>query len=196
MNIITILILIPIGCFSVVSFAIVAERFLFLSRNKIDETRYIQHIPHELDKLKNELEATKDKLLFDNLIYELFSTPLQAGRALDEFLDSHFARVYLGFHKRVSYLGIFAKLSTLLGLLGTVSGMILAFNNIVEKGISTASIVAGGISGALVTTAVGLIVAIPATFFHDYFQSRIEVEIKRMEIVISHFLISTHEREQ
>lgn len=194
MNIITIIILIPIASFSIVSLAIVAERFLFFSRNKINESRYIQYIPDDLEGLKKQLKATKERLLFDNLVYELFTTPLTAGRAQDEFLDSRFARVYLEFHKRVSYLGIFAKLSTLLGLLGTVTGMILAFNNIVEKGISTAGIVAGGISGALITTAVGLIVAIPATFFHDYFQNRIEGEIKRMEIVISHILVTAHKK--
>ena len=91
-------------------------------------------------------------------------------------------------------MGIFAKLSTLLGLLGTVTGMIQSFNSIVAKGISTASIVAGGISQALITTAAGLIIAIPATFFYEYFNEKTNREVHKMEIITSDLLSTIIDR--
>ena len=78
-------------------------------------------------------------------------------------------------------LGTIAGISPLLGLLGTVIGMIKVFATIVEHGVGNANQLAGGISEALITTAAGLTVAIPSFFFYRYFKSRVEAYVVSME---------------
>lgn len=78
-------------------------------------------------------------------------------------------------------LGTIAAITPLIGLLGTVIGMIKVFTEIMVQGTGNASVLAGGISEALITTASGLAVAIPALIFHRYFQRRIDSLIVTME---------------
>lgn len=82
----------------------------------------------------------------------------------------------------LSPLGTIASITPLIGLLGTVVGMIQVFAVIVSaEGAQRTAELAGGISQALVTTAAGLTVAIPALMFHRYFQRRVEDITVRME---------------
>ncbi|MEM9301102.1 MAG: MotA/TolQ/ExbB proton channel family protein [Pseudomonadota bacterium] len=78
-------------------------------------------------------------------------------------------------------LGTIAGITPLLGLLGTVIGMIKVFSAIMAFGVGDANQLAGGISQALITTAAGLSVAIPAFFFHRYFQARVARLVVEME---------------
>ena len=90
--------------------------------------------------------------------------------------------------KGMSLLGTVVNATPQLGLLGTVTGMIAAFSALTRNGTSTAKIVAGGISEALYTTAFGLIVAIPALVFYNYFNGRIDVIVAEMERAALQFL--------
>jgi biopolymer transport protein ExbB len=79
-------------------------------------------------------------------------------------------------------LATIAQVATLLGLLGTVTGMITAFAEISQQGTGNPAALAGGIGQALITTAAGLFVAIPAVLGHSYLLSRVEnilVELER-----------------
>jgi biopolymer transport protein ExbB len=78
-------------------------------------------------------------------------------------------------------LGTVAAITPLLGLLGTVIGMIKVFAAIQLEGTGNAAVLAGGISEALITTAAGLSVAIPSLFFHRYFQRKIDELVIYME---------------
>ena len=78
-------------------------------------------------------------------------------------------------------LGTVAAISPLLGLLGTVIGMIKVFSAIRLEGTGNAAILAGGISEALITTAAGLTVAIPSLFFYRYFQRKVDELVINME---------------
>ena len=90
--------------------------------------------------------------------------------------------------KGMSLLGTVVNAAPQLGLLGTVTGMIAAFSALTRNGTSTTKIVAGGISEALYTTAFGLIVAIPALVFYNYFNRRIDVIVAEMERAALQFL--------
>lgn len=81
----------------------------------------------------------------------------------------------------VSVLGMIASIAPLLGLLGTVFGMIEIFMVIESEGNGNTAILAGGIKVALYTTAFGLLVAIPATISHRFFQRRIDTIVVSME---------------
>lgn len=85
-------------------------------------------------------------------------------------------------------LGITAHVSPLLGLLGTVTGMIKAFNVIATHGVGNPEMLATGISEALITTAAGLTVAIPATVLHNYLNKKIDNVINEMEKASVEFL--------
>jgi biopolymer transport protein ExbB len=74
-----------------------------------------------------------------------------------------------------------AAITPLLGLLGTVIGMIKVFTAIQLEGTGNAAVLAGGISEALITTAAGLTVAIPSLFFHRYFQRKVDELVIYME---------------
>jgi biopolymer transport protein ExbB len=78
-------------------------------------------------------------------------------------------------------LGSIASISPLLGLLGTVIGMIKVFSVIVTTGVGDPAVLAGGISEALITTAAGLSVAIPSLFFHRYFMGAVDELVLAME---------------
>lgn len=92
-------------------------------------------------------------------------------------------------------LEIITGISPLLGLLGTVLGIFHVFNVIVERGVGEASILSGGISEALVTTIVGLFIAIPSLVAHSYFSKRVDelvLEIERHATILIHKLYSNH----
>ncbi len=81
----------------------------------------------------------------------------------------------------VSTLGMLAAIAPLLGLLGTVTGMINTFHVITYYGAGDPKMMSGGISEALVTTMLGLSVAIPIMLFHTLLSRRVETQISQME---------------
>jgi biopolymer transport protein ExbB len=81
----------------------------------------------------------------------------------------------------IGTLGTIASLSPLMGLLGTVLGMIRTFNAITTDGIGNPAALAGGIAEALITTAAGLTVAIPALIAYKYLRGRVETLVVQME---------------
>ncbi len=85
-------------------------------------------------------------------------------------------------------LKITATVTPLVGLLGTVMGMIKAFNVIAAQGVGNPEMLAGGISMALITTAAGLSVAIPAFVLYHYFDKKIDNTISEMEKASVEFL--------
>jgi len=93
--------------------------------------------------------------------------------AMEEALGEHGAREVSSLRTRVSYLNTIATIAPMLGLLGTVSGMIRAFGTIGMVGMGKASLLADAISEALLTTAGGLIVAIPAMAIFFFLRDRV-----------------------
>lgn len=106
--------------------------------------------------------------------------------AVEEAGEDETAKLY----RKTEVLGVIGAIAPMLGLLGTVAGMISAFNIIAEKeGAARPDELAGSIGQALVTTFLGLIVAIPCTIFFSYFRNRIDSIVaeagKRVERVLS-----------
>jgi biopolymer transport protein ExbB len=80
-------------------------------------------------------------------------------------------------------LGAVANLAPMLGLLGTVIGMIKAFDVISQQGTGSPALVASGISEALITTAAGLVIGIPSLAFYHFLRGRVDKFIYEMEDV-------------
>ena len=97
---------------------------------------------------------------------------------------------------RIRPLLVISNISPLLGLLGTIFGIIKAFNVVAsESGLGRADLLAAGISEALITTAAGLLIAIPTLAFYHYFRGILEGRVsERMEITLRAFLEDLFER--
>lgn len=94
--------------------------------------------------------------------------PEQVKEAIEESSAEELAGPYI----LINYLSVVGSLSPMVGLLGTVSGMVKAFNVIEAEGAGSAQALAGNISEALITTATGMIIGIPAMFFFFFFKNR------------------------
>ena len=136
----------------------------------------------------------KDKKLNNQKLKELRANSplgqiLAAGLAnsrhgreiMKECIQEAAGRVIHDLERYLNALGTIAGIAPLLGLLGTVLGMIEIFSSFMGSGMANAALLAGGISTALITTAAGLMVAIPALFFHRYLQRRIDELVVGME---------------
>lgn len=96
---------------------------------------------------------------------------------------------------RIKHLAVIGNMTPMLGLLGTVTGMVTAFSAIAVKGANSPTVVAGGIAEALITTAYGLIIAIPAILAYNYLTSRYETVVLETEHAMSEFVDFVEARE-
>ena len=99
-----------------------------------------------------------------------------------------------GLEKGLVWLATLSNVAPLLGFLGTVIGMIMAFQAIEIAGEVEATLVAGGIKVALITTATGLTIAIPINIFHNYFVTKIDRLVIDMEESAQRLIDALHER--
>ena len=169
---------------SVIALAIVGERLWPLARRRVLP-------PHLVAQAWR--WATSDQLDQAHLRSLRESSPL--GRVLAAALvNRHHPREIMkeavedtGRHvaheleRYLNTLGTIAGISPLLGLLGTVLGMIKVFTTITTQGVGNPGALAGGISEALITTAAGLVVAIPSLMFYRYLRGRVDELVVRME---------------
>ena len=85
-------------------------------------------------------------------------------------------------------LGTIAMISPLLGLLGTVVGMITAFTSLTEVSGANPDLLASGISQALITTALGLFIAVPGLILHKYFEQKVSYHLIALQTEVSNFI--------
>jgi biopolymer transport protein ExbB len=109
------------------------------------------------------------------------SNAKRGREVMKEAMEESAGQVSHDMERYLTSLGIIASVSPLLGLLGTVVGMINVFTALMLEGAGNANVLAGGISQALITTAAGLSVAIPALIFHRFFLRRIDELVITME---------------
>ena len=163
--------MLPILICSVVALAIVVERFWTLRPSKLAPA---DTVPQVQTLLKRGLlnEGNLIKLRDSSPLGRILATGLanaKHGRdIMKESIQESATGVIHELEKFLSTLGSIAAITPLLGLLGTVIGMIDVFAAIMIHGTGDAAQLAGGISQALLTTAAGLVMAIPAIFFHRF----------------------------
>jgi len=177
-------IMIPLGVCSVLALAIVLERLWSMRRVKIIAPEVLVQINHwigqgvveEAMALCRRVSTPMTNIVMAGLQSarrsraEIRVTVEDAGRMEVPVLE-----------KNLNWLGICATISPLIGLLGTVTGMIKVFRVIALEGPGNPFALASGISEALVTTATGLIIAIPSLLFYHYFTGKAESLVSEME---------------
>lgn len=176
--------MLPIIACSIVAMAIIAERFWSLQHKRIIPRHLVAQIWHwrknnQLDESRiNAIRASSPlgRVLAAGLVN--LSHPREIMKEAIEETGRH---VVLDLERYLNTLGTVASAAPLLGLLGTVVGMIEVFNAIAAEGTGNPSILSDGIAKALITTAAGLIVAIPALMFHRYFTRRVDELVIDME---------------
>jgi len=174
----------PLFICSVIAIAIIAERFWSLQKKRIAPRELITQIWQWLKF--NQVDEHRIKALQANSplgqILAAGLTNRNSPREITkESIEDIGRHVTLALERNLNTLGTIAAISPLLGLLGTVLGMIKVFTVITTQGVGNPEVLAGGISEALITTATGLVVAIPSLIFYRYFRGKINVLVVDME---------------
>lgn len=169
--------MVPIVFCSVVVLAICAERLFSLNPTKISPPHLLANVWKQLKSGgldTGKLRTLKQSSPLGRILAAGLSNANQGRDVMKESIQEAASHVVHDLERYLNSLGTIAAVTPLLGLLGTVMGMIKVFAEIMAQGTGNASVLAGGISEALITTAAGLSVAIPALVMHRYFVGRID----------------------
>ena len=169
--------MLPIIACSVVAVAIVLERLWTLQEKRVLPVNIANQVWEWVQH--NQIEAQQVQQVHQS---SPFGQVLAAGLSyrhaprdvLKEAVEDAGRHAVHGLERYLNTLGTIAAISPLLGLLGTVSGMIRSFTAITTEGVGNPAVLAGGISEALITTAAGLTVAIPALIAYRYLRGRVD----------------------
>ena len=174
----------PLLLCSIISLAIIAERFWSLQSKRI-APRNLVSLVWQWQK-SGELDAEHmQQLRIGSPLGRILAAGLMNRQhdreVMKESIEEVGRHVVHELERFLNTLGTIASISPLLGLLGTVIGMIKVFAVITTQGVGDPSILAEGISEALLTTAAGLTVAIPSLMFYRYFQGKVDELVVTME---------------
>ncbi len=169
--------MLPILLCSVLAAAICIERFWTLQRVRVAPATLLAEVWSLLKN--NALDAQKLRdVRNQSPLGEILAAGLGNARRgrqiMKESMEEAADAVMHELERYLTPLGTIASISPLLGLLGTVVGMIKVFAVLMAEGAGNPTVLAGGISQALITTAAGLSVAIPALMFHRFFLRRVD----------------------
>ncbi|MDP6374618.1 MAG: MotA/TolQ/ExbB proton channel family protein [Pseudomonadales bacterium] len=176
--------MVPIVLCSVLAAAIGFERLWTLQRTRVAPRELLAEVWGVLNN--GEYDAQKLRELRNaNGLGQVFAagiTNARRGREImKEAMEEAAGQVAHDLERYLTALGIVAAIAPLLGLLGTVVGMIDVFSALMLEGAGNANVLAGGISTALITTAAGLSVAIPALIFHRFLLRRVDELVVTIE---------------
>jgi biopolymer transport protein ExbB len=189
----------PIIACSIAAVGILLERLWTLQRKRVLPQELIKKVSDLADKNQvtpKVIEALEKNSPLGRVLAAALANR-QRGRAIMmERVEDTGRHVVHELERFLNSLGTIASISPLLGLLGTVSGIIRAFNAVMLGGMGDPAKLAGGISEALVTTAAGLAVAIPAFIAYRYLRGKVERIVIEMEKVAVTFADSLGAEEQ
>jgi biopolymer transport protein ExbB len=174
----------PIILCSILSSTIIAERIWALRRKNVvpiglGEQVQEWAVRHELDR--RHIDQLRSGSALGRVLAAALVNRHRSRDLIKEAVEDTGRHVVYRLERFLNTLGTIAGISPLLGLLGTVIGMIKVFSAILAHGVGDANQLAGGISEALITTAAGLTVAIPSFFFYRYFKGTVEAYVVSME---------------
>lgn len=174
----------PILLCSTLAVAIIIERFWTLRRRKVTPEGLAATVEdwaarHELDL--RHLNQLRTGSPLGRVYAAALMNRKRPREIIKETVEDTGRHVVHELERFLNTLGTIAGITPLLGLLGTVIGMIKVFSAIMISGVGDAQVLAGGISQALITTASGLTVAIPSYFFYRYFRGRVAEYVISME---------------
>ena len=174
----------PITLCSIISLAIIAERFWSLRKKRISPRNLVAQV-YQWEKVghldNKRITALRNSSPLGRILAAGLVNRKHSRDVMKESIEEVGRHVAHELERFLNTLGTIASISPLLGLLGTVIGMIKVFAVITTQGVGDPSILADGISTALITTAAGLSVAIPSLMFHRYFRGKVDDLVVAME---------------
>jgi biopolymer transport protein ExbB len=176
--------MIPILLCSAVALAIILERFWSLRRSNVVPPDLGEQVlawarTRKLDP--GHIETLRTNSPLGEILAAALTVRMRSREVIKERVEDTGRHVVHRLERFLNTLGTIALISPLLGLLGTVFGLIRMFFAVMVSGVGDPLKMAGGIGEALVCTATGLCVAIPAYFFHRYFRGRVADYVVEME---------------
>ncbi len=174
----------PILACSVVALAIIVERAWALRQKRVVPRHLVAQVWRQAQQGEVTEEAVKT-LRANSPLGRILAVGLlnrhRERQVMKEAIEEAGRAVSTELDRFLTALGTIASITPLLGLLGTVVGMISVFSTITSLGVGNPAELAGGISQALITTAAGLSVAIPSLIFYRHFRGRVEALTIEME---------------
>lgn len=177
---------------SVIVLSFVFERWLYFRKASIDSEKFF-------DKIRNAIknEGIEQAVSICNSSISPLAAVVKSGlieskdnpRAAAEMMDAVAMEQRTKLEKNLNVLGTLGNIAPLIGLFGTVVGIIQAFRALAMAGSAGPSVISAGIAEALVTTASGLVVAIPAVIFYNYFLRKVGTVMTEIESVSKKLLI-------
>ncbi len=176
--------MLPIIICSVIAMAVIGERLWALRTQRVAPKHLVAQIfhLHKQNRLDNNaLNALRSSSHLGRILASGLDNVHYERDVMKESIEETGRHVVHELERYLNMLGTIASITPLLGLLGTVVGMIKVFTVITVQGVGNPNVLAGGISEALLTTAAGLTVAIPSVMCHRYFRRKIDDLVVMME---------------
>ncbi len=184
--------MLPLLICSVLLISIIIERIWFLQKRLVSPEgllrTFINHSKDQSITIQQQDSYVESSSLGELLVTAYRFKDKPRNIVEDKVVEAS-SNVRMKLERNLNMLGIIASISPLLGLLGTVVGMITVFANInLVDGSSNSDLLASGISEALITTAFGLLVAVPGLIFYKYFSARVNLHMLNMQNELSKFV--------
>ncbi|WP_300748920.1 MotA/TolQ/ExbB proton channel family protein [uncultured Alistipes sp.] len=176
--------MLPILIFLIIGLAVAIERILYLSFSTINSKKFIDRIEEALNNggIDAAMEIARNtRGPIASIYYQGLSRYNQGLDAVEKSVVSYGSVQTGQMESGLTWIGLFIALSPMLGFMGTVVGMIDAFDAIQAAGDISPTLVAGGIKVALLTTLMGLIAAVILQLFYNYIVSKIDSLVNEME---------------
>ncbi len=184
----------PLLFFSVLAATVAIERFIVFSKAKINVSDFLTKIRKALLVNRNVKEAIKICEQSKGPVASVMKAGLLRYGHSREDVEKTIENAALyeldRLEKRLGVLATTANVAPMLGFLGTVAGMIKSFATLAEQGLTNPAAVAVGISEALITTATGLIIAIPAQLVYNWYTTKVTRFVRDIETA-SNMLVET-----
>ncbi len=171
-------ILLILTVLSVVSWTIMIEKFRYFKRSRRETARFLDHFAseHSLRAVQGQagaFAASPEARLVSSVAAELEKGEIRTSAALDRLIEAESIAIMSTWETYIQFLATTASISPLLGLFGTVWGIMAAFLSMGAQGSASLFVVGPGIAVALITTVFGLGAAIPAVVGYNYIQRSI-----------------------
>ena len=183
--------LILLGC-SIVVLTFIFERLLYLKHTTVNSDRFFEKVREAFSREGIEEAITVCSYSISPLAAVIRSGLEQSNKnpkAAAEIMDAIAMEQRSKLEKNLNVLGTLGNIAPLIGLFGTVVGIIRAFHALAVSGSAGPSVISAGIAEALVTTASGLVVAVPAVIFYNYFLRRVGNVMTEIESVSKKVLV-------
>jgi biopolymer transport protein ExbB len=177
---------------SFLSIAILLERIIYYrKRSKTNRDEFMAKIARALSggAIEKAMELCRDTLApFSNVVYSGLELSGRQQKEISNAMEREITVEVAKLERYTGIVGTIGNVAVYIGLFGTVLGIIRAFHDISAAGAGGMSIVIGGVAEALVCTATGLFVAIPAVIAFNYFARKVELFTNDMELCASELI--------